>query len=107
MPRKIWDDGEIRDSTPEEDARDAAETVTFPPLTARQIRLGLLRAGKSPSLVEQVIASLPEPAKSEAEIFWEYSAQYHRDHPLLIQVGQALGLTDAEMDAMWRDALLT
>ena len=76
------------------------------PLTARQLRLGLVAAGILPSQVDAAIAAIPdEQAKAVAEIEWEYASQFERNHPLIVQIGTALGLTVEQIDTMWADAL--
>ena len=75
-------------------------------LTARQLRLGLVGGGFSLSQVETAIAAIPdEQQRAVAEIEWEYASQFERDHPLIEQVGVALGLTVEQIDAMWQAAL--
>jgi hypothetical protein len=74
-----------------------------PAITARQLRLWLHGAG----LLEQIpslIAALPEPQRTTAQIEWEFSSDYQRDHPLVIQLGAALGMTSADMDLAWQQA---
>lgn len=76
------------------------------PLTARQFRLGLLNAGISPSTVTATIAAMPAgPDRDKAQIEWEFATTFNRMHPLIATVGAALGLTDQQIDAMWRGAL--
>jgi len=75
----------------------------LPSITARQLRLWLHGAG----LLEQIptlIAALPEPQRTTAQIEWEFSNDYQRDHPLVTQLGAALGMTSADMDLAWRQA---
>lgn len=75
----------------------------LPGITARQLRLWLHGAG----LLEQIpalIAALPEPQRTTAQIEWEFSSDYQRDHPLVTQLGAALGMTSADMDLAWRQA---
>lgn len=86
--------------TPEE-ARAAMRS-----LTARQLRLGLLDAGISPSAVSATIGGMPAgPDKDKAQIEWEYATTFNRTHPLIETVGGALGLTDQQIDAMWLAAV--
>lgn len=73
------------------------------PITARQLRLWLHGAG----LLDQIpalIAALPEPQRTTAQIEWEFSSEYDRTHPLAIQLGTALGMTSADLDLAWRHA---
>lgn len=74
--------------------------VSFPNLTARQLRLGLLSFGKLDA-VPTAIAALPEPEKSQADIEWQFASEFKRDHPLILQLIPILGLTDEQVDAVW------
>lgn len=69
-------------------------------VTMRQARLALLGAGLLAS-VNAAIAVLPEPAKSAALIDWEYSAVVQRDSGLVPAMGTALGMTVAQIDALF------
>jgi len=77
-----------------------------PPLTARQLRLGLVTNGFSLDQVEAAIAAIEDPQqRAVASIEWEYASQFERSHPLIAQVGAALGLTAEQIDQMWIEAL--
>lgn len=82
------------------------EPTTSPlqPLSARQLRLGLLKIGIKPSQVDAAIAGLPEEQKEAAEIEWTYASQYQRDHYLIGLLAASFGLTEEAVDAAWRDA---
>ena len=69
-------------------------------VTMRQARLALLAAGKL-SGVEAAIASLPEPHRTAASIEWEYSNSLQRNNQFVSQLGAALGLDDAGIDALF------
>lgn len=73
------------------------------PLSARQFRLGLHANGLLSS-VQGSIDALDEPDKTAAQIEWEYATQIERDHPLVQNLSAQLGLTDEQIDAMWRAA---
>lgn len=78
----------------------------LPPLTARQLRLGLVAASILPSQVDAAIAAIEDDtARAVAEIEWEYATQFERDHPLIEQVGMALDLSSEQIDTMWQAAL--
>jgi hypothetical protein len=47
---------------------------------------------------------MPEPQRTTAQIEWEFSSDYQRDHPLVTQLGAALGMTSADMDLAWKQA---
>ncbi|AFL52833.1 hypothetical protein ABIE78_001277 [Sinorhizobium fredii] len=75
-------------------------------LSARQLRLGLVDAGISPTQVTAAIDAMPDgQEKDRAQIEWEYATSFSRLHPLTTMVGRALGLTDMQIDAMWTVAL--
>lgn len=69
-------------------------------ITMRQARLALLGAGKL-TAVDAAIAAMPEPQKSAAKIEWEYSNTVQRHNGFVSALGPALGLTDAEVDALF------
>jgi len=72
-------------------------------VTMRQARLALLAAGKL-SAVDAAIASLPSPQKEAAQIEWEFSSVVDRNRPLVQTLGPALGLSEAELDALFIQA---
>lgn len=74
------------------------------PITRRQLRLTLLANGLLDQ-VEPAIAALDEPDRSVATIEWQDASEYRRDHPLIAEIGAALELDDAVIDAMWIEAL--
>lgn len=74
-------------------------------ISARQIRLWLVRAGFSLDMIAQVIASIPDQAtRDTVAIEWEYAPVVERSHPWLAPLGQALGLDDANIDQAFREA---
>ena len=75
------------------------------PLTARQLRLGLLNIGIKPADVTAAISALPEDQRDVAEIEWDYASEYRRDHPLIAALGASFGLTAEQIDDAWRDAM--
>ena len=72
-------------------------------VTMRQARLALLATGKLAG-VDAAIASLPEPQKTAASIEWEYSNALQRSNPFVAQLGAALGIDDAAIDALFVEA---
>lgn len=87
-------------------------TYTTPPappapvpaeITMRQARLALLGAGKL-AAVDTAINAMDEPAKSAAKIEWEYSNTVQRHNGFVAALGPALGLTDAQIDALFSAA---
>lgn len=106
----------VRETTPEEDAfiggdwkgikwagvAIVRETVrpTLAPITARQLRLWLLSQGVQDANVVAEIEKIEDIKQREAaRIEWEYATEYRREHPLVAQLGAALGLCEAQIDA--------
>lgn len=81
------------------------EDAPLQPLTSRQLRLGLVANGISLSSVEAAIDAIEDETEREmARIEWEYATTFERSHPLIEQVGSALGLTPEQIDDMWAEA---
>lgn len=83
------------------------EPLPPPPVPAvvsmRQARLALLGAGLL-SHVDNVIDGLEEPGRSAALIEWEYATELRRDHPLVAALGNALELTEQQIDNLFVSA---
>lgn len=74
----------------------------LPPLTARQLRLGLVTNGFSLEQVDVVIRAIGDPQqRALSQIEWAYASQFERRHPLIAEVGAALGLSAEQIDTMW------
>lgn len=71
----------------------------LPPLTARQFKLGLVRNGITLATVEALITD------DEDNIEWSYATSFERQHPLVASLSAVLGLSAAQVDAMWLVAL--
>lgn len=72
-------------------------------VTMRQARLALLGAGLL-AQVDAAIASLPSPQKEAAAIEWEYAQEVQRHNGLVPAMAQALGMTEAQLDALFMQA---
>jgi hypothetical protein len=83
----------------EEGARAAIPTL----VTMRQAKLQLSRAGIL-AQAEAAIAAMEGQPAEEAQIEWEYATELRRDHPLVLGIGQALGLDDATIDRLFVEA---
>ena len=68
----------------------------YAPVTPRQARLALNAAG----LLDQVNTAL-NAAGGASLITWEYASQIQRTDPLIASIGTALGLTQAQIDALF------
>ena len=69
-------------------------------ITMRQARLALLDIGLLAN-VQTAINTLPEPAKTKAQIEWEYSNALQRDNPFVTTLGTALGLSSDDIDNLF------
>ena len=68
-------------------------------VTMRQARLALLQAGHL-GAVQAAMESAGEAAKIE----WEYAGTVERESPIVAAMGQALGLDDGALDALFTAA---
>lgn len=70
-------------------------------VTRRQARQALAMEGLLGS-VQPAIDAIADPLQRQlAQIEWDDSQDFERDRPLLIQLGHAIGLTDAGIDALF------
>lgn len=82
---------------------DEADPRNYP-LTARQLRLGLIRHGISLSVVQAAIDGLPSPNRDEAQVYWEFSTEIHWGHPMTGYLVQLIGLGLEDAATMWLTA---
>lgn len=54
--------------------------------------------------VENFIANMSGPTGERARIVWERGNSINREHPLIVIVKAGLGLTDAQIDALFEAA---
>lgn len=83
--------------------------IPTPPIpasvTARQIRLWLVSHGVSLAAVESAIDGIPDQQQRElVRVEWEYAPYVERSHPMLVPLAAALGLSEAQVDAAFREA---
>ena len=80
--------------------------AALPPLTARQLRLGLIANDIMPSQVQGALEAMVAGTDRErALVEWEYASSFERGHHLIATVAASLGLTDEQVDAMWLSSL--
>lgn len=72
-------------------------------VTMRQARRALLAAGLLGS-VQAALDALPEPQRSQALIDWEYSSAVYRENGFVALLAPALGLSAAQVDALFEAA---
>jgi hypothetical protein len=74
-------------------------------VSARQIRLWLVRHGISLVQVETAINAIPDQMQRDlVRVEWEYAPYVERTHPMLIPLATVLGLTEAQVDQAFREA---
>ena len=74
-------------------------------VTARQIRLWLIRHGYTLAQVEQAIDGIPDTVTRESvRVEWEYAPYIERGHPMLGPLATALGMDDLAVNAAFREA---
>ena len=89
----------VTDATPEQVAERRAALVPRA-VTMRQARLALHATGQL-AAVEAAINALSEPARTAARIEWDYSSEVQRHHGLVAELAPALGLSEAQVDALF------
>ena len=92
-------DGVEREATPQEiaTAEATAARAAIKPVTRRQMLTALHRAGLLATIKGAVAAS----GDVELQIAFDESQEFQRDNPFLAAMSQALGKTDAEVDAIF------
>ena len=70
-------------------------------VTMRQARLALLDLDLLSS-IDEAINAMPEPDKTKAKIEWEYAAMVERNSDWVSDLGQQLGLSDVQIDDLFR-----
>lgn len=88
-------------------ADEEAPPPEFMALTPKQLRLGLIAAAILPEQVEDMINAIANVTeRSIARVQWEYTTQYDRNHPLVLQLAAGFNLTSEQVDSMWHAAEL-
>lgn len=71
-------------------------------LTARQIRLGLIRHNVSLATVQSAINAITDSQqRDEAQVYWDYSTAILWDHPMTQALLTLSGIPEANAAAMW------
>ncbi|MCK1742170.1 hypothetical protein IVA80_15200 [Bradyrhizobium sp. 139] len=78
---------------------EASPSIVPQSVTPRQARLALLGAG----LLDQVESTVTA-AGGATYITWGYATEFLRSDPLIVQIGASLGLTDQQIDDLFRTA---
>jgi len=81
---------------------DKAQKLGVPQVvTMRQARLALVQSGLLPQ-VNTAVAAMPGAQGDAARIEWEFSSTVERHRPLVQALGAALGLTESQLDDLFR-----
>lgn len=76
-----------------------------PPISVTKLSFSLACGELLWSDIKAAVASISDPAdKSDAEKYLAFSQIVTRNHPLVIQLAAALGLSDAQVDAVFAAA---
>lgn len=94
----------VRALSPAESAARLAAMRAGMTCTQRQARMALLGAGLL-SGVPAAIEALPLEQRALAQIEWEYASEIRRDSALVAAAGASLGVSDAQMDALFAYAV--
>jgi hypothetical protein len=74
-------------------------------VTARQIRLWLVRHGVSLAQVDAAIDAIhDQQQRQEVRVEWDYAPYVERSHPFLVPLAAALGLNESQVDEAFREA---
>jgi hypothetical protein len=69
------------------------------PVSPRQIRQAMTAAG-----IRSAVESFVAGASQDIKDWWDYAAQFERDHPLIVQAATGLGQTSDQLDALFNYA---
>jgi hypothetical protein len=99
---------EVRDETGTVVGMNQSETLTPPvpaSVSARQLRLWLLRQGISLAAVDATIDAIPDQLQRDSvRVEWGYAPYVERSHPWLVPLAAALGLSKAQVDQAFVEA---
>ena len=70
-------------------------------ITARQLRSSLILTGINLSVIDSIIATLPQPQRDLAQVDWEYSTNFYRNNTMINQIAGALKLTAEQVDEIF------
>jgi hypothetical protein len=74
-------------------------------VSARQIRLWILRQGINLAQVAAAIDAIPDTLQRDSvRVEWEYAPYVERSHPMLVPLAAALGLSEQQVDQAFAEA---
>ena len=99
---------EVRDESGTVIGKNQSESLTpaVPEsVSARQIRLWLVRQGISLAAVDAAIDAIPDQLQRDSvRVEWDYAPYVERAHPMLAPLAAALGMSEAQVDQAFVDA---
>ena len=87
-----------------EELGDVVKILIPESITKRQAKQQLLLDGKLSQMQEVIDSISDETERMMAQLYWEDNIEFERSHPTLVELGTALGLTEAELDMMFINA---
>jgi hypothetical protein len=99
---------EVRDESGVVIGKNQSADLTPPvpeSISARQIRLWLVRNGISLAQVDAAIDAIPDQLQRDSvRVEWDYAPYVERTHPMLVPLAAALGLTEQQVDQAFVEA---
>ena len=87
-----------------EELGDVVKILIPESITKRQAKQQLLLEGKLGQVQEVIDSIADETKRMMTQLYWDDSTEFERNHPTLVELGAALGLTEAELDMMFINA---
>ena len=82
------------------------ETPSVPALTRRQFRLALVTSGYSLTDIEALIAQIEDDTQRQIiQIEWQDATVFERNNNSLLAMSSPMGLSSAQIDALWSQGL--
>ena len=82
------------------------ETPSVPALTRRQFRLALVTSGYSLTDIEALIAQIEDDTQRQIiQIEWQDATVFERNNNSLLTMSSLIGLSSAQIDALWSQGL--
>ena len=75
-------------------------------VTRRQAKVSLLQAGLLDEVEAGIEAITDEMTRRIARIEWDSAQEVRRDWPLLVQIAGQIGITDEQLDDLFRAAVI-
>ena len=97
---KDWDVVELTET----EKAEYKKSLVPDSVTTRKGRIALHRAGLLSQVDTAILAIPDESIRTEAKIEWEYAQTIDRDSPFTLLLGNALGLTEDQLDDLFISA---